>query len=207
MIKVNGMPPVQNINLKDYQNLIETVCKVEASKMASTSHLLDYLEMVNIGTQTLYILFKHKSPDSYNQSYLSTAIKWSIRNEVRRRYKWYSMKQKRDIMDDTDGVREAMYKTILSVDEMADAENPTIIRSTDRSPEDMLMFTQLKSKVEALMETLPEREKEFIEQKFFKDKKLREMSEEYQISPSRISRIIQAGLNRIKKELAKQGMI
>ena len=207
MIKVSGMPPVQNVNLKDYQNLIETVCKVEASKMASTSHLLDYLEMVNIGTQTLYILFKHKSPDSYNQSYLSTAIKWSIRNEVRRRYKWYSMKQKRDIMEDTDGVREAMYKTILSVDEMADAENPTIIRSTDRSPEKMLMFTQLKSKVEALMETLPEREKEFIEQKFFKDKKLREMSEEYQISPSRISRIIQSGLNRIKKELAKQEMI
>lgn len=207
MIKVSGMPPVQNVNLKDYQNLIETVCKVEASKMASTSHLLDYLEMVNIGTQTLYILFKHKSPDSYNQSYLSTAIKWSIRNEVRRRYKWYSMKQKRDIMEDSDGVREAMYKTILSVDEMADAENPTIIRSTDRSPEEMLMFTQLKSKVEALMETLPEREKEFIEQKFFKDKKLREMSEEYQISPSRISRIIQSGLNRIKKELAKQEMI
>ena len=193
--------------LKSYQNLIETVCKVEASKMASTSHLLDYLEMVNIGTQTLYILFKHKSPDSYNQSYLSTAIKWSIRNEVRRRYKWYSMKQKRDIMEDSDGVREAMYKTILSVDEMADAENPTIIRSTDRSPEEMLMFTQLKSKVEALMETLPEREREFIEQKFFKDKKLREMSEEYQISPSRISRIIQSGLNRIKKELAKQEMI
>ncbi len=201
------MPPVQSINLKSYQNLIETVCKVEASKMASTSHLLDYLEMVNIGTQTLYILFKHKSPDSYNQSYLSTAIKWSIRNEVRRRYKWYSMKQKRDIMEDSDGVREAMYKTILSVDEMADAENPTIIRSTDRSPEEMLMFTQLKSKVEALMETLPEREREFIEQKFFKDKKLREMSEEYQISPSRISRIIQSGLNRIKKELAKQEMI
>ena len=201
------MPPVQSINLKSYQNLIETVCKVEASKMASTSHLLDYLEMVNIGTQTLYILFKHKSPDSYNQSYLSTAIKWSIRNEVRRRYKWYSMKQKRDIMEDSDGVREAMYKTILSVDEMADAENPTIIRSTDRSPEEMLMFTQLKSKVEALMETLPEREREFIEQKFFKDKKLREMSEEDQISPSRISRIIQSGLNRIKKELAKQEMI
>lgn len=207
MIRVNGMPPVQSINLKSYQNLIETVCKVEASKMASTSHLLDYIEMVNIGTQTLYILFKHKSPDSYNQSYLSTAIKWSIRNEVRRRYKWYSMKQKRDIMEDSDGVREAMYKTILSVDEMADAENPTIIRSTDRSPEEMLMFTQLKSKVEALMETLPEREREFIEQKFFKDKKLREMSEEYQISPSRISRIIQSGLNRIKKELAKQEMI
>ena len=83
------MPTDRLVNLKDYQNLIETVCKVEAQKMASTLHLLDYLEMVNIGTQTLYILFKQKSPESYNNSYLSTAIKWSIRNEVRRRYKWY----------------------------------------------------------------------------------------------------------------------
>ena len=200
------MPTDRLVNLKDYQNLIETVCKVEAQKMASTLHLLDYLEMVNIGTQTLYILFKQKAPDSYNNSYLSTAIKWSIRNEVRRRYKWYSMKQKREALSQDD-LREAMYKTILSVDEMADAENPTIIRSTDRSPEESMEFSQLKSKVADLMKTLPPREKEFIEQRFFKDKKLRELSEEYQISPSRISRIIQSGLNRIKKELEKQEMI
>ncbi len=200
------MPTDRLVNLKDYQNLIETVCKVEAQKMASTLHLLDYLEMVNIGTQTLYILFKQKSPESYNNSYLSTAIKWSIRNEVRRRYKWYSMKQKREALSQDD-LREAMYKTILSVDEMADAENPTIIRSTDRSPEESMEFSQLKSKVADLMKTLPPREKEFIEQRFFKDKKLRELSEEYQISPSRISRIIQSGLNRIKKELEKQEMI
>ncbi len=200
------MPTNQQINLKDYQGLIETVCKVEAQKMASTLHLLDFMEMMNIATQTLYILFKQKSPESYNNSYLSTAIKWAIRNEVRRRYKWYSMKQKREIMS-PDDVREAMYKTILSVEEMAEAENPTIIRSHDKSPEESLEFYQLKHKIEALLDTLPEREKEFIEQKFFKDKKLREMSEEYQISPSRVSRIIQSGLNRIKKELAKQEML
>ena len=196
----------KTVNIKEYQNLIETVCKVEAQKMSSTAHLLDYLEMVNIATQTLYVLFKQKSKDSFNNSYLSTAIKWSIRNEVRRRYKWYSMKQKRDVMDSED-IREAMYKTILSVDEMADAENPIIIRSNDRSPEESMEFHQLKDKVAKLLKTLPPREKEFIEQKFFKDKKLREMSEEYQISPSRISRIIQSGLNRIKKELVKQEML
>lgn len=200
------MPTDRLVNLKDYQNLIETVCKVEAQKMSSTLHLLDYLEMINIGTQTLYILFKQKSPESYNNSYLSTAIKWSIRNEVRRRYKWYSMKQKREVLSQDD-LREAMYKTILSVDEMADAENPTIIRSTDRSPEESMEFSQLKNKVADLMKNLPPREKEFIEQRFFKDKKLRELSEEYQISPSRISRIIQSGLNRIKKELEKQEML
>ncbi len=200
------MPTEKVVNLKEYQNLIETVCKVEAQKMSSTAHLLDYLEMVNIATQTLYVLFKQKTKESYNNSYLSTAIKWSLRNEVRRRYKWYSMKQKRDVLNPED-IRETMYKTILSVEEMADAENPTIIRSQDRNPEESMEFYQLKDKVSSLLKTLPQREKEFIEQKFFKDKKLREMSEEYQISPSRISRIIQSGLNRIKKELAKQEMI
>ena len=200
------MPEEKTVNLKEYQHLIETVCKVEASKMSSSLHLLDYLEMVNIATQTLYVLFKQKSKDSYNNSYLSTAIKWSIRNEIRRRYKWYSMKQKREVMN-PDDIRETMYKTILSVEEMAEAENPTIIRSHDRNPEEAMEFYQLKNKISTLLKTLPSREKEFIELKFFKDKKLREMSEEFQISPSRISRIIQSGLNRIKKELARQEML
>ena len=40
-----------------------------------------------------------------------------------------------------------------------------------------------------------------------KDKKLREIAIEYNISQSRISRIIQTGLDRIKKDLAKQGII
>lgn len=201
------MQPVQQkINLKEYQSLIETICKVESQKLSSTSHLLDFMEMINIGTQTLYLLFKQKPPEAYNQAYLATAIKWSIRNEVRRRYKWYSIKQKRDIMD-MDDIREAMYKTVLSVDEMADTENPTIIRSNDKNPEETMEFSQLKTKITKLMKTLPERERELIDQKFFKDKKLRELSEEYQISPSRISRIIQSGLNRIKKELAKQELL
>lgn len=195
----------KQVDLSAYHNLIETICKVEAKKMSSSSHLLDYMEMLNIGTQTLYLLFKQKNESEYNQSYLSTAIKWAIRNEARRRYKWYSMRQKQYAMH-PDEVRESMYKTILSVEEMAEADNPTIIKSHDKSPEENVEFVQLKHKIQDLIDILPEREKEFIEQKFYKDKKLREISEEYQISTSRISRIIQSGLNRIRKELVKQGM-
>ena len=195
----------QQVDLSAYHRLIETICKVEAKKMSSSSHLLDYMEMLNIGTQTLYLLFKQKNASEYNQSYLSTAIKWAIRNEARRRYKWYSMRQKQYAMH-PDEVRESMYKTILSVEEMAEADNPTIIKSQDKSPEENVEFVQLKHKIQDLIDILPEREKEFIEQKFYKDRKLREISEEYQISPSRISRIIQSGLNRIRKELVKQGM-
>ena len=88
------MPPKQKINLRDYKDLIEMIAKVEYQKFSS-SHLIELSELINIGNHTLYILFKNNNPESFNNTYLSTAIKWAVRNEVRRRYKWYSLKNKR----------------------------------------------------------------------------------------------------------------
>lgn len=201
------MQSKQAVNLKPYKELIETIAKVEYQKL-SASHLIDYMELVNIGTHTLYILFKNSKPEKYNKSYLSTAIKWAIRNEVRRRYKWYSLRQKRQASEeDGEDIREAVYKTILSIDEMADAENPTQIKDDSQSPEENLEFVELKHEIIEAIKKLPQRERDLIESKFFKDKKLRELSEEFSISSSRISRIIQTGLNRIKKDLTKQNML
>lgn len=201
------MQSKQAVNLKEYKELIETIAKVEYQKLSS-SHLIEYLELVNIGTHTLYILFKNNNPEQFNSSYLSTAIKWAIRNEVRRRYKWYSLKQrKQNGSEEHEDLREAVYKTILSIDEMADAENPTQIRDECKNPEESLEFGELKAEIIEAIKKLPQRERELIEHKFFKDKKLRELSIEFNISPSRISRIIQSGLNRVKKELGKQEML
>ena len=55
--------------------------------------------------------------------------------------------------------------------------------------------------------TLPRRERELIESKFFKEKKLHELSDEFSISPSRISRIIKSGLDKIKDELLKNEVV
>src|SRR5574344_1415990 len=202
------MQAKSEVNLKDYKDLIETIAKVEYQKI-SAQHLVEYLELVNIGTHALYILFKSNNPKNFNNSYLSTAIKWAIRNEVRRRYKWYTLRQRsqQPNSENPESLREAMYKTILSIDELAEAENPTQIKDNQQTPEEFLEFTELKKEIIEAIKHLPTREKELIENKFFKDKKLRELSDEFNISPSRISRIIQAGLNRIKKELGKQGMI
>ena len=203
----------QSVNLKKYKDLIETIAKVEYQKLSS-SHVVEYLELVNIGTHTLYILFKNNNNNSeqFNTSYLSTAIKWAIRNEVRRRYRWYSQREgvvshSEDGENQQADLREAVYKTILSIDEMASAETPTQIKDDEKTPEENLEFSELKEEIVKAIKKLPAREKELIENKFFKDKKLRELSEEFNISPSRISRIIQTGLNRVKKELSKQDMI
>lgn len=205
------MPIEENIKLREYKDLIEIIAKVEYQKF-SRSHLIELPELINIGTHALYILFKNKDPQAYNNTYLSTAIKWAIRNEVRRRYKWYTLKNKQNMCDDDSETQDAeiraeVYKNILSIDELQDAEVPTQIKSTDKNPEETIEFAELKDGILEAMKKLPPRERELIEYKFFKEKKLREIAEEFNISQSRISRIIQTGLDRIKKDLAKQGII
>lgn len=206
------MPAQENLKLKEYKDLIELIAKVEYNKF-SNSHLIELPELINIGTHALYNLFKNGTTETYNNTYLSTAIKWAIRNEVRRRYKWYTLKNKKETTEHDDELtgevelRAEVYKNILSIDELQEAEVPTQFKSDDKTPEEKIEFSELKQGILDAMEKLPPREKELIECKFFKEKKLREIAIEFNISQSRISRIIQTGLDKIKKELEKQGII
>ena len=190
------------INLSRYKDLIETISKVEYKKFSNLG-LIELSEIINLANYTVYYLVNNsKNEEIYNEAYLIKAIKWAIRNEMRRRYKWYTMKNSETV--DQEKVKDAVYKTILSIDEMADAENPTLIKDNDRTPEEKAELIELKHRIKEVMKKLPQREQDLIEAKYFYDKKLKEISEEFNISQSRISRIIQNGLEKIKKELLKQ---
>ncbi len=190
------------INLSRYKDLIETISKVEYKKFSNLG-LIELSEVINLANYTVYYLVNNtKNSEAYNEAYLVKAIKWAIRNEMRRRYKWYTMKNSESV--DQEKVKDAVYKTILSIDEMADAENPTLIKDNDRTPEEKAELIELKHRIKEAMKRLPQREQDLIEAKYFYDKKLKEISEEFNISQSRISRIIQNGLEKIKKELLKQ---
>ena len=56
-------------NIKDYQELIDTLAKVEYKKLSS-KHLIDFSELINIGTQVIHKLCANSEPDKYNKSYL-----------------------------------------------------------------------------------------------------------------------------------------
>ena len=188
-------------NLKDYTNLIETVSKVEFSKISSYG-LIEYPEIVNLETHTVYIILNNKNPQLYNNAYLTKAIKWAIRNEIRRRYKWYTLKNNTPVNNSE--IREVVYKSILSVEEMADAENPVIIKDNSQTPEEQAEFSELKDRIVKAIQHLPERERGLVEAKFFQDKKLKDIAIEFNISQSRISRIIQNALDKVRRELQKQ---
>ncbi len=209
---VRIMPASENAKLREYKDLIEIVAKVEFQRLSSTN-LIDLPDMVNIATHALYILFKNNDPEYYNTAYLSTAIRWAIRNEVRRRNKWNVLKRRQDESElRSDNINEVelradLYKNILSIEQLEEGEIPTQIKSDEKTPEETIELTELKAQIKKSLKKMPPRERELIESKFFKDKKLKDIADEFNISQSRISRIIQTGLDRIKKDLKRQGII
>ena len=189
-------------NLSQYKELIETISKIEYKKFSNLG-LIDLSEVIGLANYTVYYLVNNaKNKDLYNTSYLTKAIKWAIRNEMRRRYKWYVMKNQENT--EQEKIKDAVYKTILSIEEMADAENPTIIKDNHRTPEEKAEIVELKNRICEVMKKLSQREQDLIEAKYFYDKKLKDISAEFNISQSRISRIIQNALDKIKRELLKQ---
>ena len=192
----------ERANLSQYKELVETISKVEFKKFSNLG-LIELSEVISLANYTVYYLITNtKNKELYNTAYLTKAIKWAIRNEMRRRYKWYVMKNQES--SEHEKIKDDVYKTILSIDEMADAENPTIIKDNHRTPEEKAEIVELKHRICEVMKKLSQREQDLIEAKYFYDKKLKDISVEFNISQSRISRIIQNALEKIKKDLLKQ---
>jgi len=190
---------------KDYMDLIDVVSKVEFKRL-NNNYMVDFEEFQNIAIMTVHTILEENPEKEYNVTYLSVAIKWAIRNELRRRYNWYSAKN----ADDTFGkeqVREAIYETILSIDEMAEGENPQQISDNSMNQEEAAELSEINQAIREAIKKLPMRYREIIEARFYQDKKLKDLSVDYNLSPSRITRIIQSGLEKVRAELKKQCLV
>ena len=120
-------------NLQHYIDIVQKVARVEHRRIPS--HMVEYEELLSIGIIAIQVMIKNKTPEQlakYNSAYIATAVRWAIRNELRIRYKWYSLKHKAEDEYDEDEavegmdmkqakVREAIYETILSIDGLAAA--------------------------------------------------------------------------------------
>ena len=185
----------KKIDLSQYKELIETICKIEYKKFSSLG-LLEFSEVINVGNYTIYYLLKNsKSSDSFNKAYLSNAIKWAIRNEIRRRYKWYLLKNQEQT--------GAHYTPLLSIDDI-EGDSTSLLRDDTASPELNAQYSEIRKCIERAIAELPEKEREIVKAKFFYNKKLKDISVEFNLSQSRISRIIQYSLDKMKKDLLKQ---
>ncbi len=213
--------------LKDYIDIIQKVAKVEYRRIPT--HMLDCEELVSIGIIALQALFKNKTDEemnNYNSSYIATAVRWAIRNELRNRYKWYTLKHKVDdaaqeadeytenqsTLDVTPSkVREAVYETILSIDSImansSDNESPfDFIKDTHAMPDEKAEITELSKLIKEAISKLPQKDRTIVEYRFYRNLQVKQIASMVGLSSSRITRIIQASLNNVREYLSKKGL-
>lgn len=214
---------MQNNNrLKEYIDLVQKVAKVEQRRIPS--HMVDYEELVSIGILAVQVLIKNKTPEQlekYNAAYIATAVRWAIRNELRIRYKWYSLKHKsedeEDYEDEIDGidaqkakVREAVYETILSIDGLAaaasDNDSPfDFLKDTHAQPDEQAEITELGKMIRTAIAQLPAKERTVVEYRFYRNMQVKDIARQVGLSPSRVTRIVQSSLNFVKEYLNSKG--
>ncbi len=211
--------------IKDYIEIIEKVAKVEHKRIPN--HMVDYDELVSIGIIAIQIMIKDKTEEQlarYNNAYIATAVRWAIRNELRNRYKWYSLKHtnvdKEDAeassVDDSEDsvvtpgkVREAIYETILSIDSLAaaasDNDSPfDFIKDPSALPDEKAEISELGRVIREAIAKLPQKERTIIEYRFYRNMQVKEIAEQIGLSSSRITRIIQSSLNTVREYLNKK---
>lgn len=215
-----------------YLNLIERVAKVEYRRVPN--HMIDYEELVSIGTIAVQTIFEGKTAediDRLNISYIATATRWAIRNELRARYKWYTMKHSKvvdDVVEEEDkgstttaateggddkaadktspeAVREAVYETILSIDSIVDGQDGDssydCISDGSATPEEHLEIVELGRAIKRAIENLPPKERTIVEYRFYRNMQVKEIASIVGLSSSRVTRIVQASLDMVRDNL------
>ncbi len=208
----------EKIDIKNYIELIEKVAKVEYRRIPS--HMVDLEELISIGIIGIQALIKNKTAEQlkkYNISYMATAVRWAIRNELRNRYKWYSYKQKVNSDSESEGdasgvdvspdkVREAIYETILSIDSIAadssDNDSPfDFLKDSGALPDEQYELTELSRMIKEAIAKLPQKERTIVEYRFYRNMQVKEIATVVGLSSSRVTRIVQAALNTVRTYL------
>ena len=222
--------------IKQYVGIVQKIARVEHRRIPN--HMIEYEELVSIGVIAIQTLIKDKTEEQlerYNEAYIGTAVRWAIRNELRHRYKWYTLKHKQEgesdsyvsepdsseMSDDSETtdmgfsispakVREAVYETILSIDGLAAAATDNaspfdFIKDPSAMPDEKAEIVEMSRLIKQAIAQLPQKERTVVEYRFYRNMQAKDIATMVGLSPSRITRIIQFSLNQIREYLKARG--
>lgn len=211
------------VNITQFLPLVERVAKVEHRRIPS--HMVDYEELVSIGAIAIQALLKNKTEEEIekmNISYMATATRWAIRNELRSRYKWYTLKHAKSSEEETaappateggpaaatpsqEHVREAIYETILSIEGIQEGHDGDasydFISDGSATPEESLEIVELGRAIKKAIESLSPKDRTIMEYRFYRNMQVKDIAAMVGLSSSRITRIVQASLNQVRDYL------
>ncbi len=212
------MTKEDNRNLQHYIDIVQKVARVEHKRIPS--HMVEYEELLSIGIIAIQVMIKNKTPEQlakYNSAYIATAVRWAIRNELRIRYKWYSLKHKSEEEFDEEEavegidmkqakVREAIYETILSIDGLAaaasDNDSPfDFVKDPHAMPDENAEISEMGKMIRVAISKLPPKERTVVEYRFYRNMQVKDIATQIGLSPSRVTRIVQSSLNAVRDYL------
>ncbi len=212
------MTKQDNRNLQNYIDIVQKVARVEHRRIPA--HMVEYEELLSIGIIAIQVMIKNKTPEQlakYNSAYIATAVRWAIRNELRIRYKWYSLKHKAEDEYDEDEavdgidmkqakIREAIYETILSIDGLAasasDNDSPfDFVRDPHALPDESAELSEMGKMIRVAISKLPPKERTVVEYRFYRNMQVKDIAKQIGLSPSRVTRIVQSSLNTVREYL------
>ena len=220
--------------IKQYIGIVQKIARVEHRRIPN--HMIEYEELVSIGIIAIQTLIKGKTDEQLaHYAYIGTAVKWAIRNELRHRYKWYTMKHKKEEGDDDNyvsdavaenaensddmgfsisptKVREAVYETILSIDGLAAAATDNaspfdFIKDPSALPDEQAEIVEMSKLIKQAIAKLPQKERTVVEYRFYRNMQAKDIATMVGLSPSRITRIVQFSLNQIREYLKSRGRV
>ena len=208
--------------LQEYIDIVQKVARVEHRRIPS--HMVEYEELLSIGIIAVQVLIKNKTPEQlekYNAAYIATAVRWAIRNELRIRYKWYSLKHKAegeyDEEEAVEGmdmqqakVREAVYEPFLSIDGLpaaaSDNDSPfDFVKDPHALPDENAEITEMGRMIREAIAKLPPKERTVVEYRFYRNMQVKDIAKQVGLSSSRVTRIVQASLNTVREYLNSKG--
>ena len=218
--------------IKQYVGIVQKIARVEHRRIPN--HMIEYEELVSIGVIAIQTLIKDKTEEQlerYNEAYIGTAVRWAIRNELRHRYKWYTLKHKKEegaeneitdsMLEESNEedmgfsispakVREAVYETILSIDGLAAAATDNaspfdFIKDPSAMPDEKAEIVEMSKLIKRAIAQLPQKERTVVEYRFYRNMQAKDIAVMVGLSPSRITRIIQFSLNQIREFLKSRG--
>ena len=208
--------------LQEYIDIVQKVARVEHRRIPA--HMVEYEELLSIGIIAVQVLVKNKSPEQlekYNGAYIATAVRWAIRNELRIRYKWYSIKHKSDDEYDEDEVaegidmqqakvRESIYETVLSIDGLASAASDNdspfdFLKDTHAMPDENAEISEMGKMIREAISKLPPKERTVVEYRFYRNMQVKDIAQQVGLSSSRVTRIVQSSLNTVREYLHARG--
>jgi len=209
----------RNTKIQEYLDIVQKVARVEYHRVPP--HMLDYEELLSIGIIAVQVLIRNKTAEQlekYNAAYVATAVRWAIRNELRIRYKWYSLKHKPEEEEFVEGddeetkrakVREAIYETVLSIDGLAEAASDNdspfdFLKDPHAMPDENAEISEMARMIKEAIAKLPAKERTVVEYRFYRNMQVKEIATQVGLSPSRVTRIVQSSLHQIKEYLNRR---